>query len=276
MVELTRRGFVVSAVSGAGAAMIGADARAQQHGESPDRLDEIVRILGRTDGGVAIRWTRGVLSGIVGQTTTRLLGVSQQIFSRHRRNEDGSWEACYLELVYFTDLATGAVSETWRNPYTGRDVAVPTQALGPTRFKIAPTLRVINQPYALPGIENTHWFEQTAASGDDVGYDERIESFVPPMTDGGAPMVFHEVFSFQASRADLRDRTRPYVPATVHKVNVISWRNWMDMTGAEGVTMSHGAGRMARRYDDVPADLSEKNRAHFPDVIDNLDDYLAL
>lgn len=280
MNRMTRRSLILSVASGLVMAHAGGTpARADGQnvsGESAARLDDMIRILGRTDSGVAVRWTKGVLSGIVDQQTMQLLGVSQQIFTRHRRHQGGGFDAAYLELVYFTNLATGEVEDTWSNPYTGRTVAVPTQILGPTRFRIPPSLVVINEPFAVDGIENRHWFEPLEIAGDDVSFSERIESFVPPMTEDGAPMRFHEVFSFQAARQAVLDRALPYVPATVHKVNVISWRNWMEMSGAPGVTMSHGSGRVVRALDQIPFDLAAKNRRFFPDVVENIDDYLEV
>ena len=277
---ITRRGLLVAGMSGAACAGTGLGRAAAGLADAPHdpaaRLDDMIRIMGRTDGGVAVRWTRGVLSGIVEQRTTQLLGVSQQIFTRHRRTADGGFDAAYLELVYFTDLASGEVEDRWRNPYTGRHVALPAQVLGPTRLRIPPSLTVINQPFALPGVENKHWLEPFEFAGDDVSFNERIDSYVPAMSEAGAPLVFHEVFSFHASRKALSDRASSYVPATVHKVNVISWRNWMDMKGVNGVTMSHASGRIVRSLADIPADLAEKNGRYFASVVENLDENLAL
>ncbi len=232
--------------------------------------------MGRIDGGIAIRWTHGILSGIVEQETTQLLGVSQQIFSRHHRRADGSFDAVYLEFVYFTDLKTNAVLEEWANPYTGRAVAVPTQILGPTRFHIPLSLTVVNEPYAMEGIVNTHWLEPLPAAGGDVLFNERIDSYVPPMTKNGMPIKFYEVFAFRAPLAALSGQSSSHVDATVDKVNVISWRPWMDMGEIDGVSMSSGGGRVIANYDDLPTDLAQKNETFFPDVVDEMEDYLTL
>ena len=232
--------------------------------------------MGRTDGGVAIRWTHGVLSGIVDQETTELLGVSQQIFSRHRRRNDGSFDAIYLEFVYFTDLATDTVQKEWTNPYTGRATPVPTQILGPTRFHIPLDLRVVNEPYAMEGIVNTHWLEPLPPAGGDVLFNERIDSYVPPMTENGIPLKFYEVFAFRAPLDALTTTSAPHVAATVDKINVISWRPWMDMDEIDGVSVSRGGGRVITDYGDLPADLAQKNEMFFPDVVEEMEEYLTL
>lgn len=240
------------------------------------RLNTMVRIMGRTDGGVGIRWVEGVLSGVVNQETTQVLGVSQQIYSRFKARPDGSYDATYLELVYFTDLKTGNVLEQWDNPYTGRKTEVPTQILGPTRFYLPLDLKVINEPYPMEGIENSHWLEPLPLTQEDIMFNERIDSYVPPMVEGGAPLKFHEVFAFRSSRQALVDTDLPHVPSTVDKVNVISWRPWMDMDEVDGVSMSRGAGRTITDYEDLPDSLAMKNQKFFPDVIADIDDYLEL
>jgi hypothetical protein len=277
---LSRRKFAAAATCGA-AGLFSQSAALRAAGalnwdDPAERLRTMVRVMGRTDGGIAIRWIQGVLSGVVEQETKQVLGVSQQIFTRHHIKEDGSCDAVYLEIVYFTDLETGAVLEQWNNPYTGRVVTVPVQILGPTRFFLPLTLKVVNEPYAMEGIVNDHWLEPLPTEGGDVLFNERIDSYVPPMIEGGAPLKFHEVFAFRAPLAALTDTTRPHVPATVDKVNVISWRPWMDMDEVNGVTMSRGAGRVISDYADLPADLAAKNRTFFPDVINDLESYLEL
>ena len=278
MTNLSRRLFGLSA-AGATASLLPGPTCAQSasdlNWDDPvERLNTMIRIMGRTDGGIAIRWTEGVLAGIVEQETQQVLGVSQQIFSRHRRNDDGSFDAIYLEIVYFTDLESGEVREIWNNPYTGRPVSVPTQILGPTHFHIPLTLTIVNEPYAMEGIVNSQWLEPLPPAGGDVMFNERIDSYVPPMTENGAPLKFHEVFAFRAPLDAVTNTTLPHVESTVDKVNVISWRPWMDMDEVDGVSMARGAGRVITDYSALPPSLAEKNRTFFPDVIDELEDYL--
>jgi hypothetical protein len=278
--NISRRGFSIGVSCGL-AQFIASSGQARNAASTnwddpAERLHTMISIMGRTDGGVAIRWIKGVLSGIVDQETTQLLGVSQQIFTRHRRKDDGSFDAVYLELVYFTDLETGKVLDKWNNPYTGRKVTVPAQVLGPTRIKIPLSLSVINEPYAMEGIKNKHWLEPLPIVGGDVAFNERIDSYVPPMTKGGVPLKFHEVFSFRASTEMLADRSRSHVPATVDKVNVISWRPWMEMSEINGVSMSRGAGRVIVNYDDLPMDLNRNNKEFYPDVVRDIEDYLKI
>ena len=280
---LTRRHFgagVLGTSTLAAAPILGQPAQAQSPENKRERLKNMIRMMGRTDGGIAIRWTKGVLSAIIDKETMPLLGVSQQIYTRHKLNDDGSFDAVYFEIVYFTDLATGVAEETWNNPITGRVVTVPAQVLGPTRVQVSLDLKMINEPFPMEGLVNTHWLEPQPIEAGEMIFEERIDSYVPPMTEGGQPLKFHEVFTFRTPLENLGGSapnvSAPHVPTTVYKLNVISWRPWMDMDDVEGVTMSRGTGRVITNYDELPADLAEKNQKHFPDVIEELDDYVSL
>lgn len=72
----------------------------------------MIKIMGRTDGEISIRWADGVLAGIVGDKATQLMSVSQQIFTRHTPLGNGRYQAAYLEIVYFSDRLPGELLET--------------------------------------------------------------------------------------------------------------------------------------------------------------------
>lgn len=275
MHRLTRRHFGATLAALAGSPMLSGAAEAQTAQTGRERLNTMIRMMGRTDGGIAIRWSKGVLSAIIDAETTPLLGVSQQIFTRHKLNEDGSFDAVYFEIVYFTDLATGIAEETWNNPITGRVVTVPAQVLGPTRVKVPLNLTMINEPFPIEDMVNNHWLEPHPVEAGEMMFEERIESYIPPMIDGGQPFKFSEFWTFRTPLENLKS-TSHHIPTTVYKLNVISWRPWMDMDDVEGVTMSRGTGRVIADYQELPADLTEENQRHFPSVIEKIDDYVTL
>jgi hypothetical protein len=90
----------------------------------PHPLRDLIRVIGREDGGLAVRWSDGVLSAHVDAEATPLFRVLSQIYSRHRRRVDGGYDTVVLELACFADLETREVLETWRNPYAGMTVPV--------------------------------------------------------------------------------------------------------------------------------------------------------
>jgi hypothetical protein len=284
----SRRGFLLGMAAGAASAASAASARASavtdprnalspiDWGDPVSRLEAIVRMLGRSDGGIALRWTDGVLVARVDAVTTPLFRVLSQIYSRHRRRADGGWDAALFEMVYFVDLESRALLETWRNPLTGQVVPVPQTTLGPTRLTYLPSLEVTRPP--MPGLDMSfdHRVLVEGVSGDDLWVTERLDSFMAPPAPGVPPFGFHEAFTFHASAAALADRSRAHVESTVQKFNVLGWRPWMAMGDRPGTTVTRGFGRVVADRAGLPVVFQQLNQLHGKAILWDLDAILEL
>jgi hypothetical protein len=240
------------------------------------RLESIIRILGRSDGGIALRWSDGVLVARVDAITTPLFRVLSQIYSRHRRRADGSWDAALFEMVYFVDLESRALLETWRNPLTGQVVPVPQTTLGPTRLTYLPSLEITRPP--MPGLDMSfdHRVLVEGHSGDDLWVTERLDSVMASPAPGVPPFGFHEAFTFHASAAALAERSRPHVGSIVQKFNVLGWRPWMAMGDRPGTTVTRGFGRVVSDRAALPAVFQQLNQSHGKAILEDLESILEL
>jgi hypothetical protein len=240
------------------------------------RLAAVVRTLGRSDGGIALRWTDGVLSARIDAATTPLFRVLSQIFSRFRRRPDGAWDAVLFEFVYFADLETRALLETWRNPFTGDVVPVPQTTLGPTRLTYLPTLDVTRPP--MPGLDLRfdHHVLVEGQSGDDLWITERLDSVMPSPAPGVPDFGFHEAFTFHVSSRARADRSRTCAGAGVQKFNVLGWRPWMAMGTRPGVTVTRGFGRVAADLQDIPPRFRELNAGPGRALLEGIEGILEL
>ncbi len=277
---LTRRDLLLAAAAGPTTALASPPsfaARAATPELDPaTRLEAIVRVVGRADGGIAVRWTDGVLSASVGAESTPLFRVLSQIYSRHRRRADGGYDAVVLEIVYFVDLATRQLLQAWRNPYSGQDVPVPLTTLGPTPFVIRPSLAAERAAAFSAGAAFSQRYDLETSGGDDVWVTESLDSVIPPPADGAPPFGFHEHFTFHASRAALGDRSRAHVASIVQKSNVLSYRPWMLMGDRPGTTTTRAHGRVLDEFTQLPPEFAALNRAHGGAVLEGLDRQLAL
>lgn len=241
----------------------------------PPRMEDLIRVIGRADNGISIRWTDGVLSGMVDGEVTPLLRPMSQIFARHRLRPDGGCDVVMIEAVCFADLITRRALDTWRNPYTGETVQVPTTTLGPTSFTIQPILEITRTTLLAPGTRLTHRIEIERDDGEEIWLTERLDSTSSAPTAGAQPFSFHETFTFQAKRPDLDDQSRVHVPAAVQKFNVLSWRPWMEMGNRPGRTITRAHGRVVADMAGLPADFAAINRVRHRDIVDDLDAYLT-
>ena len=237
--------------------------------------DDLVRVLGRSDGGVSVRWTDGVLTAHVDSKTTPCFRVLSQIFSRHRRRTDGGFDTVVFELAYFTDLERRELLETWRNPFTAVTVTVPKTVLGPTPYRITAEQRVERETRFSGGVPFDHRFS-VDASGDDLWVTESLDSIMPSPAPGVPGFGFHENFVYHTSADSLLDRSRPCVGARVQKINVLSWRPWMLMGDVRGLTMTRAHGRVIDDLAQLPDAFKRLNAAHSEGLLDDLESVLRI
>ena len=236
----------------------------------PHPLRDLIRVIGRDDGGLAVRWSDGVLSAHVDAEATPLFRVLSQIYSRHRRRVDGGYDTVVLELACFADLETREVLETWRNPYTGMTVPVPKTVLGPTPYVIQPNFTAARAPQFSGGVPFGHRFDWQT-TGDDVWLTESLDSVMPSPAPGIPGFGFHENFTYHASASQLRDSRRPHVDVVVQKTNVLGWRPWMVMGERRGTTVTRAHGRVIDDLAQLPDVFKELNVKHGAGVVDELD-----
>ena len=83
-----------------------------------DLLDAYQRLSGSFDDRLVIWWMSGTRYGVVNAQSRALYGMEVGMFHRFYRQPDGSFRIAFFELTYYSDLATGALLESFENPYT--------------------------------------------------------------------------------------------------------------------------------------------------------------
>ncbi len=238
------------------------------------RLKTMIRMMGSLEGALTIRWTEGVLSGVIAGRVTPLFSVLSQVFTKFRENQLSGYTMSLVEIAYFTDLESGALLETWDNPFTGNTVYVPQTMVGPVHDELCSDFQFRREVSDASPVAPDHKLIAHDPVGSDLRFSEHVDAEMPPLTTDATAWNFHEVFTYTANRADLETNDAPHVPTTVQKVNMVSWRPWMEMGPIEGTTMTRGYGRVVDRLDDLPPRFIELNAANNATFIDEIDDYL--
>lgn len=236
-------------------------------------LDDLIRIIGRNDGGISVRWTDGILTAHIDSVTTPLFRVMSQIFSRHRKRSDGGYDSVVFELAYFADLETRELLETWRNPFTSATVTVPKTVLGPTPYVITPQRIATRDLQYSGGVPFNHRFTIDSVA-DDLWITEMLDAVMPSPAPGVPGFGFHENFIYHANTRDLAERSQAHIEASVQKVNVLGWRPWMLMGDKKGLTMTRAHGRVIDTMQALPEAFRRLNAAHGQGLVDQLDEVL--
>jgi len=216
-------------------------------------LDAYRRIRYSRDGAVCFWWMRAVKYGLVDSQLTPLFGMEIGNFARARTTGPDAFTVTSLEMVFFTDLATGARVTEITNPYTGERIPRGDSLVGPA--EVGYSLDGPRYPTGLPGvkfdIEPSHGI--FAAEGDDVWLRDDSFTRVTPVAAGAPRFLVTDWTTFHCSRAALAEPAAPSVAATVDFNSVSSWIDWLKMGDRPGSMVTRAVGSKYARLEDMPA-----------------------
>ena len=153
------------------------------------------------------------------------------------------------EVMLYLDPKTGAVLDTWRNPWLDKDVNVLHVLNDPVNGRP-------NFPYAEDGTPSYRWF----------GREQDGEWFMSITV----PLFYHnelggeyqryvggayhatEMFNFMGNIDALTDGDTTSSPAKVGWVRISHWLPWMEMQGREGDLYVHASGQKIAGFDALP------------------------
>ncbi len=232
-----------------------------------DRLTALVKLRASLDGGTVMWWMKGVRYGVVDNVIKPLFGMLVGSFQRIRQVEgvDG-FELNMLELSYFTDLETGAVLDTFRNPYNGNMCDVPEQRLGPFPVQMTPTGVVLPKVPAFGDVELTTRVGPAMINGDDVWI--RDDSSVK--VDSDHPMMgkhtYNELVTYHGRLSEINDPEVSSASALINFQSVTSWREWLRAEDVGGHTTARATGKKIYRVEDFPAEYQAAARERHGDI----------
>jgi hypothetical protein len=234
-------------------------------GNRRDLLTAIARMRGSTDGRLTIGYVIGTRYAVPEHRAIPMMGFLAATFSQYRRVSDDAFEARAIEIGYFTDVESGKLLESWKNPVTGTVVEVPQTRMGPSLINVtADGLTVPRLAGEAAGLELRHRFLPPVVVGDDFWLTEDIR--VEGAT-GGRPFVYNELSTYHARKSELDDPARATVPTHVDYQSLITYRPWMGFGDTPGHTIARGAGARVTRAEELPAYYLELTRRHHPDVL---------
>jgi hypothetical protein len=268
LMPLSRRALLLAT----GAAALGAPA-ADAAAAPPDGADPAVidrwhrKLVYALDDRPVFWWKLGTKYGVVDGEVTPLWGMQVFFVQQVRAHREREFDVASLEIVFLTDLATGALLDRWRNPYTGETLPVPNRVFGPE----VQTLTSVGGEVAseMPGssIRRRHSFGPATVVGDDVWLPIDTASVVTRRSAAGRPFRVSDLETYHGRLADLeRERVRS-APATAVLHIISSWQGWLNMDARPGSQVTRLNATKAFAMRDVPASIRALLAAHYPTVL---------
>jgi hypothetical protein len=289
---LARRRAAIG-LAGAGAAAAALPAAASAAGRRRDRripLDfrdpadhlrtYIKMSASEEDGAETFLIYEGVTFGVTeGTNLVPLYGMLGFSPVRTFRQPGGAWRILGNEAAVFTDLASGKVLDTWRNPYLeDRPVDVWHLRTGPINLTIDPRKPISVGGWRLmrPSSYGTNGFFMPITEHDGqliVSVDAQavrknpLDPAIWKNESSGSMMRYSEHNTWRVSRADVesRDVPSPQVFATWHTHK--EWRPWMLMGQRPGTIYNHLTARKVRSPSEAPRVLLDYYERHAPEFL---------
>lgn len=208
----------------------------------------------RADEGLVFWWIVARKFGQVGTKLDPLFDMQVGSLMRVKNAADGSYDVTSLEIVFYTDIDTGAFLREWKNPYTNEVLPMKHDPLGPTTTKHTPAGDPI-RPTELGGskLEARSLNSAPLVEGDDIWIKHESTATVFPRDGKGEPFRVNDWSTYHAKLSEVADAKTPFVSSTVHLQEVTSWSRWMNMAEKAGNQTSSGVGRKVKSYAEMPA-----------------------
>jgi hypothetical protein len=258
----------------AGAAALSSLGR-RAHAAAPDFADPaqfltaVIKMRGATDGSLALGWIKGTRYAVIDNKATPLFGILAATFFSYTRVSALRFDMRFIELAYFTDLATGKHLQSWTNPFTGKTVEVPLTRMGPSLTPVTPSGFDLTDNPRMQAMDANHLFRPAVVAGDDVWVTEEIKISGDPPATGPRPFRYNEMTTYNANLADLSDPDRVRVPTKIQYQSLVGWTGWADMDGLNAMNMGRGSGRTEARVEDLPPYYLELSEKYHADILND-------
>jgi hypothetical protein len=243
---------------------------------SAQRFAVYARLRGAAKGAPALWWIDGIIyakpKNAVATPLFRVRGVSWNTITL---NAAGGLSQTMEEAGYFTDLATGSILSSWRNPLTQADATPEPYKMKSTQVILANG--DVQRPNAPFPIEVTGGIGAVTVNGDTLWVSENFSAKVgllSPSVEGRKPEIVPGQFriidslaTFSARVADVLSPDDAFVPSTLAFQETDPWFPWMKMGDIDGLQLWQLKGRKVRSVDEVPDDLRTRLRADYPTFV---------
>jgi len=222
------------------------DTRARLNGD----LDESKELVG---------WMKGLIQGVRPNEPVRdLMTFEGFSVTRMYRRPDGSWRKLLREIVFYRDIKTGKIMDTWLNPYTGETVRVVPIANDPYNQTIETSF--MGKPWIGNWDRNPDG-TLTLSAGVNLFYPNALVPSVWQRESSGDFAQVTENFTWTVTQDDLENPAKTYLPCVGSWQRITPWLPWMLMGDAPGTInyISHfaplpgGIGALSRLPDDLIA-----------------------
>lgn len=230
-----------------------------------DSYQAMLRVVGDLSGKPVFKdWDATIFALLPGEKARPILRTIGFNAGRLIKQPDGSYHWVTREVSFYVDLKTGQIIDSWDNPFSGKAVKVVQVANDPVSNKF---------PLVEPGKPNMFAaFSKFEVRGDvawmrwdvPLKYPNELKPAQYPQESSGDTYIASEHFHFFVSTAEAQDDKATSTGTHYSWFRTGPWLPWMQMGSAPGTLLYSGNGRKYNSFEELPAQLREYTRKHYP------------
>ncbi len=269
------------------------DIKEPRFDSAAEMLNLYVKMSGDTSGKNYGGWYSGHAFAVrPGEMITPLFGFTGFGLGSDRPQADGSFHHLWKEVGYYTDLKTGEVLETWRNPLNGADCDVMPIHNRSVNLTLAQSLpdpaglekvgvKLMNGNFAKADDEARPYGVPYAVIGDQISVFSDSVGQIPNKLDPavwkrestGGKISVGEFFMLTGSLRQALDPAVTRVDATGAWTRVGPYLPWMLMGSSDGHLLYRSATRKISGPEALPKDLVAYTHGRYPAFLEFPDDW---
>ena len=170
-----------------------------------------------------------------------------------------------MSSIFYTDIETGKLLETFTNPYTGERLPVRQPGLGRSS-RLYNKAGMVADRDDRPGMKMTQFGDVGPAwiVGDDVWCRGDTGFRGEPTTEEGKLLQINDWSTYQGSISEVFDEDVTSANATQAFNDINTWPGWLNMGDRSGNYVSRGFGRKSWSMDGMPPEWSAIMRDQYP------------
>lgn len=245
-------------------------ARALDLSDPREVVDAYVKTVGDVSGRQSFTYATVVVMAMVPGERGRKLFSLEVIGASRFLPIEGGWQRLHREVGLYTDLQTGAVMSSWRNPFVDRDVEVIHIRNDPVNFTYTEAQQ--SGPYRILVDD----FGEVLAFHREIPlrYPSALTRADYPLHSAGDWYEAAELFNSFARREELEDATLTSVQEFGTWSRVGPWLPWMEMGDRPGYLLYHGrSNKLLGGVDEIPERLRAWMAEHAPKYLGAPDEF---
>ena len=175
-----------------------------------------------------------------------------------------------LTTTFYTDIATGALLETFHNPGTGKDQKVPYQTPHPSEQRYGVHGRM-DEPAGIPGTVTTRSGEPGPIfiEGDDIWLRSDFSARALPSDTTRPAFQVEDLSTYFGSLQAVANPAARAVPAGQVFTDLLNYPAWLEMGDRNGHFFSRCFGRKVFSAAAMPADWRRLMAEHHPQLLED-------